>query len=91
VKTFVRGAISFDQADVGWDWRAADLATLRPANPSARLYDTSQDGQSAAGHDQTWWVDSDGVVGPKRRAYRLAWDDPDDSAVDALIEYLKTL
>jgi hypothetical protein len=91
VGKFVRGAISFDKADVGWDWRPEALTALRTSNPSARLYDTAQDGQSAVGHDRTWWVDGEGIVGPKRTAYRLTWADPADPAVDDLIEYLKTL
>lgn len=90
-KTFVRGAISFDKADVGWDWKAENLAALRKSNPSARVYDTAQDGQAASGHDQARWVDADGIVGSKGKAYRLAWDNPSDPVVGDLIEYLKTL
>ena len=90
-RRFVRGAISYDQHNVGWDWPESRIAELGRKDPSARLYDTSEDGQSAAGHDQKTWIDVHGKVGPKGQSYRLAWDDPDDPAVDALLEYLKTL
>jgi hypothetical protein len=91
VKSFIRGAISYDARDVGWEWPAGRLESLKASNPSVRIYDTAQDGQSASGHDQAWWTDVDGVVGPKGKTYRLAWDDPDGDEVESLIEYLKTL
>jgi hypothetical protein len=88
---FVRGAISYDTKNLGWAWEADRLAKLLPENPSARLFDAGQDGQSNAGHDQKTWTDADGKVGPKDRTYRLAWDDADDPEVEAIIAYLKTL
>jgi RoxA-like, cytochrome c-like len=90
-RTFVRGAISYDTKNLGWSWEVDRLARLRPENPSARVFDASQDGQSNTGHDQKSWTDTEGKVGPKGRAYRLAWDDAEDLAVEALIAYLKTL
>ncbi len=89
-KTFVRGAISYDTKDLGWAWEADRLGQLRSDNPSARLFDASRDGQSNAGHDQREWVDAEGRIGPKGKSYRLAWDDPDDLEVEALIAYFKT-
>ena len=89
-ETFVRGAISYDKKNVGWVWEANQFDRLRPDNPSARIIDTREDGQSNAGHDRREWVDDGGKVGPKGKKYRLAWDDPDDPAVEALLEYLKT-
>jgi hypothetical protein len=91
VATFVRGVISYDRKDVGWDWQAARLAEWRTTNPSARTYETAHDGQSATGHDQVQWVDADGIVGAAGKTFRLAWDDPNDPEVDALLEYLKSL
>jgi len=68
-----------------------DLDKLRAENPSARLFDTFEDGQANTGHDQASWVDRDGKVGPKDKAYRLSWDAPRNPEVEALLEYLKTL
>ncbi len=88
---FVRGAISFDQDNVGWEWSIDHWDRLRAENRSARLYDTSKDGQSNAGHDQSEWIDLEGKVGSPGKSYRLAWDDWTDPEVLALIAYLKTL
>jgi hypothetical protein len=59
--------------------------------PSARLFDTFEDGQANTGHDQASWVDRDGKVGPRDKTYRLSWDDPKSPEVEALPGYLKTL
>jgi len=59
---------------------------LRPA-----LRHTFEGGQANTGHDQASWVDRDGKVGPKDKAYRLSWDAPRNPEVEALLEYLKTL
>ena len=91
VKSFLRGAISYDARNVGWEWPADRLQALKASNPSVRIYDTAQDGQTASGHDQATWTDVNGIVGPKGKTYRLAWDDPEGDVVDCLIEYLKTL
>ena len=68
-----------------------DLDKLRAENPSARLFDTFEDGQANTGHNQASWVDRDGQVGPKDKTYRLFWDDLKSPEVDALLDYLKTL
>jgi len=90
-ETFVRGVISCDKKNVGWVWEANQFDRLRPDNPSARIFDTREDGQSNAGHDRRGWVDDGGKVGPKGKKSRLARDDPDDPVVEALLEYLKML
>ena len=91
VAQFARGVISYDTREGGWDWKADGLAGWQGTNPSARLYDTREDGQSASGHDSARWVDVHGKVGAAGRSYRLGWDDPTDPEVDALIEYMKSL
>jgi hypothetical protein len=90
----VRGSISYDRKNVGWVWEVERLADLRKRDPSARLYDTREDGQSNAGHDQREWIDAEGKVGTKGQAYQLSWDETDAKEaedVEALLAFLKTL
>jgi hypothetical protein len=68
--TFYRGNTSYDQVDVGFTWDA-------PTRITGTLYDTSQSGNSNAGH----------YYGPIKQG-QLAWKEKD---VAALLEYLKTL
>jgi mono/diheme cytochrome c family protein len=96
---FVRGIISYDQENVGWIWDRAELAKYQARDLSARLYDTSLDGQSNKGHDRKW-IKVRIKVAPKEqgqparfeeRNCQLTWDDDGDAEVNNLLEYLKTL
>ncbi len=99
--TFVRGAISYDQANVGFDWEAAKRDQYRAIFPTAAIYDTSWDGASRLGHDTNLTIDDKGNIlrkgwGGEVRAgemrVRLDWSGAENKASLAdLLEYLKTL
>jgi hypothetical protein len=82
--TFVRGAISYDQKNVGFVWEAAKLEDYKKLDPSAALFDATFDGQSNKGHQ------TDIVVDGKLR--KLDWSgEQNREALENLLEYLKTL
>jgi mono/diheme cytochrome c family protein len=96
---FVRGIISYDQKNVGWVWDRAQLAKYQARDLSARLYDTTLDGQSSKGHDRKW-IKIRIKVAPKGQGHaarfeerncQLTWDNENDPEVNNLLEYLKTL
>jgi hypothetical protein len=81
---FVRGSISYDPVNVGFVWETGRIAEFRAVDPTVALFDTTQDGESNAGHDRD--VEIEGVL------RRLDWS-KDEQAGDlgCLLEYLKTL
>jgi mono/diheme cytochrome c family protein len=99
--TFVRGVVSYDEANVGFDWEPAKLDTYRAAHPTAAIFDTSWDGESRLGHDTNLTIDEKGNVvrkgwdGEERAGemrVRLDWSGAENKAALAdLMEYLKTL
>ena len=99
--TFVRGAVSYDKTKIGFDWEPAKLATYRAAYPTAAMFDTSWDGASRLGHDTNLTIDQtgcilrkgwDGALGAGEIRVRLDWSGAENqSALAALLEYLKTL
>jgi hypothetical protein len=99
--TFVRGAISYDQAKIGYDWDIARLDAFRAAFPTAAPFDTSWDGASRLGHDTNLTIDQtghiihkgwDGAAQPGEIHVRLDWSGSENQAeLAALMAYLKTL
>ena len=99
--TFVRGAVSYDKKNIGFDWDAAKLESLRGTFPTAAIFDTSRDSASRLGHDTNLTIDDkghiikkgwDGDARPGELRVRLDWAGADNQpALSALIEYLKTL
>jgi hypothetical protein len=99
--SFVRGVVSYDKANLGFDWEPAKLDTYRATYPTAATFDTSWDGASRLGHDTNLTVDAGGQIlhkgwedqpRPGEVRVRLDWSDAEHKAelVD-LLEYLKTL
>jgi hypothetical protein len=99
--TFVRGAISYDKANIGFDWDAAKRDAYRAAFPTAAIFDTAWDGASRLGHDGNLTIDQkgnivrkgwDGEARPGELRVRLDWAGTENKAdLTALMEYLKTL
>jgi hypothetical protein len=99
--TFVRGAVSYDKTNIGFDWEAAKRDTYRATYPTAAIFDTSWDGASRLGHDTNLTIDPkgnivrkgwDGDARPGELRVRLDWAGAEHKAdLTALIEYLKTL
>jgi mono/diheme cytochrome c family protein len=98
---FVRGAVSYDKKNVGFDWDPSRLAAYRAAYPTAAIFDTTWDGASRFGHDTNLTIDRAGRIvrkgwdGPARAGdvqVRLDWSGPENqAALAALLDYLKTL
>ena len=98
---FVRGVVSYDKQNIGFDWEAAKLDAYRAGYPTAAILDTSWDGESRLGHDTNLTIDDKGHV--VRRGWdgearagemrvRLDWSGAENKAALAdLMEYLKTL
>lgn len=86
VNKFVRGSISFDKENVGFEWDVNQFDKLKKSDPGIGIFDTKFDGLSNQGHD------FEQIEIPDRPGnfYRLNWDD-DPVAADEIIEYLKTL
>jgi cytochrome c5 len=81
--TFLRGAVTYDEADMGYSWDVAQTGRLSDAAPTLMLYDTRRDGNSNRGHDRDVVIDG--------KLLRLNWSGPSNAeAVADLIEYLKT-
>ncbi|NUB10517.1 hypothetical protein FW320_30735 [Azospirillum sp. Vi22] len=82
-KQFLRGAIEYDQANVGWVWQLDQAGWVSDAAPTLMVFDATRDGASNAGHDRDLVVD-----GALRR---LDWSRPEHAeALKDLLEYLKT-
>ena len=81
---FVRGVVSYDTLNVGFDWDVRNAAALVKDSPTAVIFDTGWDGASNRGHDR------DIIVDGQRR--RLDWSGPESRTdLENLLEYLKTL
>lgn len=99
--SFVRGVVSYDKANIGFDWESAKLDADRAAYPTAAPYETSWDGASRLGHDTNLTIDAKGSIikkgwdGEPRAGevrVRLDWSGAENKAALAdLLEYLKTL
>jgi hypothetical protein len=84
---FVLGSLDYDEQNVGFEWEVNNIEALRAKDPEVNLMDTAQEGLSSKGHDQL-----NLVIG--EASYRLDWtphEQGDDEALEALLEYLKTL
>lgn len=98
---FVRGVVSYDKQNIGFDWEPAKLDAYRAAHPTAAILDTSWDGESRLGHDTNLTIDDqghvvskgwDGEARPGEMRVRLDWSGAENEAALAeLLEYLKTL
>ncbi|MEO7271712.1 MAG: c-type cytochrome [Vicinamibacterales bacterium] len=98
---FVRGAVSYDKKNVGFDWDPARLTAYRAAYPTAATFDTAWDGASRFGHDTNLTIDQTGHIikkgwdGTARQGelqVRLDWSGTEhQAALAALLDYLKTL
>ena len=99
--TFMRGVVSYDKANIGFEWEAAKRDGYRASSPTAAIYDTSWDGASRIGHDTNLTIDQkgnivrkgwDGEWRPGEMRVRLDWGGAEHKAeLAALMEYLKTL
>ena len=98
---FVRGAVSYDVANMGFDWELTKLDAYRAQYPTAAVFDTAWDGASRLGHDTNLTIDDQGRVIRKgwggdvragERRVRLDWSATQDkAALGELLEFLKTL
>jgi hypothetical protein len=98
---FVRGAVSYDKANIGFDWESAKLDMYRATYPTAATFDTSWDGASRLGHDTNLTIDQKGNIIKKgwdgearagEMRVRLDWAGAENkTALAELMEYLKTL
>ncbi len=99
--SFVRGVVSYDKANVGFDWDPAKLEAFRATSLTAVIFDTSRDSASRLGHDTNLTIDPvgrivrkgwDGEARPGESRVRLDWSGADNAVAMAdLLEYLKTL
>jgi mono/diheme cytochrome c family protein len=91
-EAFVRGVVSYDRLNVGFDWAPRLAGALSDEAPTAVVFDTRWDGASNRGHDRDITVDDEGRLDPAGRARRLDWSGPEHrSELEDLLEYLKTL
>jgi len=79
--TFLRGALTYDQANLGWTWNPAMAGQVSDRSPTLMIFDTRRDGASNAGHDRNLIVDG--------KWRRLNWTGRERDVAD-LIEYLKS-
>jgi hypothetical protein len=97
----VRGVVSYDKKNIGFDWEPSELAAYRASYPTAAAFDTAWDGASRFGHDTNLTIDQTGHIIKKgwdgagragELRVRLDWSGPENqAALTALLEYLKTL
>lgn len=98
---FVRGAIGYDAARVGYQSDLAKLDAYRAVDPSAAVFDTSRDSASNLGHGTNLTIDAtgkilrsnwDGSQQAGERRVRLDWSGTENKMNLAdLLEYLKTI
>lgn len=82
-REFLRGAIAYDQAGVGWEWEIKRQAELAARYPTVSVQDTTRDGWSARGHDRDLTLEG--------RTMRLDWSGADRAQnLEDLLAYLKT-
>jgi hypothetical protein len=88
---FLRGSVSYNQQDGGWEWDPAKEGELRGRGEKAlALHDVRQAGYAPVGHGSaTEQMITDG----RGNSVRIAWSDSaaDKAVVDDLIAYLLSL
>jgi len=88
---FLRGSVTYDQKDGGWEWEPSKEAALRAHGDTAlALHDPRQTGFAPGGHGSTT---SPMIVDGQGKSVRIAWSDDagDRATVDDLIAYLLSL
>ena len=88
---FIRGSISYDQADGGWEWDPKKLPELQAKGDNAVvLHDINKAGFSNSGHGSQA---NPFVLDRKGNRVRIAWTDSeaDRKVVNDLIAYLLSL
>jgi hypothetical protein len=88
---FLRGSVSYNQKDGGWEWEPSKEGELRAHGETAlALHDLRQTGFGAFGHGS---AAEPIVVDGRGTSVRIAWSDgaPDRATVDDLIAYLLSL
>lgn len=88
---FLRGSVSYNQKDGGWEWEPSKEGELRARGETAlALHDLRQTGFGALGHGS---AAEPMVVDGRGRSVRIAWSDgaADRTTVDDLIAYLLSL
>jgi hypothetical protein len=91
-RAFVRGVVSYDVLNVGFDWDPRVAAAGLADAPTAVVFDTGWDGGSNLGHDRDLNVKHDGQIDPVGELRRLDWSGPEHRTdLEDLLEYLKTL
>jgi hypothetical protein len=98
---FVRGSISYDPTNVGFQWDIAKLEAYRSVDPTASVFDTAWDSSTNSGHNKNLTIDAggnilrnswEGTQQPGELRVRLDWSGPENKERLAdLLEYLKTL
>jgi mono/diheme cytochrome c family protein len=88
---FLRGSVSYNQKDGGWEWEAAKEGELRGRGEKAlALHDPQQAGFAPAGHGS---ATAPTLTDGRGNSVRVAWSDSaaDKPVVDDLIAYLLSL
>jgi mono/diheme cytochrome c family protein len=88
---FLRGSVSYNQRDGGWEWEPAKEVELRGRGDKAlALHDPRQAGFAPAGHGS---ANEQTVTDGAGASVRIAWSDSaaDRQTVDDLIAYLLSL
>ena len=88
---FLRGSVTYNQKDGGWEWEPSREAQLRAQGETAiALHDPRQAGFAPVGHGST---NNPMVTDGQGKSVRVAWSDSaaDTATVDDLIAYLLSL
>jgi hypothetical protein len=88
---FLRGSVTYNQKDGGWEWDPAKEGALRRSGEtSLALHDPRQTGYAPVGHGS---ATNPMVMDGQGKSVRIAWSDSaaDTAVVDDLIAYLLTL
>ncbi len=88
---FLRGSVTYDQKDGGWEWEPAKEADLRAHGDTAlAMHDVRQTGYAPVGHGS---AAQQTVVDGQGKSVRIAWSDSaaDRQVIDDLIAYLLSL
>ena len=88
---FLRGSVTYNQKDGGWEWEAAKEGELRGRGEKAlALHDPRQAGFAPVGHGS---ATAPTLTDGRGNSVRVVWSDSaaDTSVVDDLIAYLLSL
>ena len=88
---FLRGSVTYNQKDGGWEWEPSQEAQLRAHGDVAlALHDPREAGYASGGHGS---ATNQTVVDGHGKSVRVAWSDgaTDRQVVDDLIAYLLSL